>query len=156
MPLVRGSRGGFYRDATGGERRQSSKSLRAQERPKRGGLRQGRYGGGDRSRSKPNQTKPVQARLGGARSSQTYVPRARTHELDALSTRSCNQRATWSPCTHTLAIGAFACPCPHDSKPPRTPSIHWMRMSGTSFKSQPSIRFCSNRIPAPGTPPLQL
>ena len=39
---------------TGGERRQSSKSLRAQERPKRGGLRQGRYGGGDRSRSKPN------------------------------------------------------------------------------------------------------
>ena len=43
---------------TGGERRQSSKSLRAQERPKRGGLRQGRYGGGDRSRSKPNQTKP--------------------------------------------------------------------------------------------------
>ena len=38
-------------------RRQSSKSLRAQERPKRGGLRQGRYGGGDWSRSKPNQTK---------------------------------------------------------------------------------------------------
>ena len=43
---------------TGGrcERRHSRKSLRAQEdeeRPKRGGLRQGRYGGGDRSRSKP-------------------------------------------------------------------------------------------------------
>ena len=36
----------------------SSKSLRRRKKPKRSGLREGRYGGGDRSRIKPNQTIP--------------------------------------------------------------------------------------------------